>query len=138
MKKKDCSNFISDLRRDFPPKTVALDLLCYIVGGFCYAAAVNIFNSPNSIAQGGATGIAILINYIFPVLPIGTILFLINIPLFVASFIKYGKNFIMKTFTATLILSAIIDIQEIVISKYNIIYTGDRLLTALSTEVRIR
>ena len=56
MKKKERSNFIGDLKRDFPPKTVALDLLCYVVGGFCYAAAVNIFNSPNSIAQGGATG----------------------------------------------------------------------------------
>lgn len=123
--------FFADIKRDFPPKTVAMDLLCYFIGGFSYAAAVNIFNSPNSIAQGGATGIAILLNYIFPVIPIGTLLFLINIPLFVASFIKYGKNFILKTFTATLILSAVIDIQNIVIEKYNLIYTGDKLLAAL-------
>lgn len=131
MKKNIRNGFVNDLKRDFTPKSVLVDLLCYCAGGFCYAAAVNIFNSPNSIAQGGATGIAILINYIFPALPIGTILFLINIPLFIASFIKYGKNFILKTFAATLILSAIIDIQEIVISKYNLIYTGDRLLAAL-------
>lgn len=123
--------FFADIKRDFPPKTVAMDLLCYFIGGFSYAAAVNIFNSPNSIAQGGATGIAILLNYIFPVIPIGTLLFLINIPLFVASFIKYGKNFILKTFTATLILSAVIDLQNIVIEKYNLIYTGDKLLAAL-------
>lgn len=123
--------FFTDIKRDFPPKTVAMDLLCYFIGGFSYAAAVNIFNSPNSIAQGGATGIAILLNYIFPVIPIGTLLFLINIPLFVASFIKYGKNFILKTFTATLILSAVIDLQNIVIEKYNLIYTGDKLLAAL-------
>ena len=123
--------FFTDIKRDFPPKTVAMDLLCYFIGGFSYAAAVNIFNSPNSIAQGGATGIAILLNYIFPVIPIGTLLFLINIPLFVASFIKYGKNFILKTFTATLILSAVIDLQNIVIKKYNLIYTGDKLLAAL-------
>lgn len=131
MKNGGVKGFVSDLKRDFPPKTVAMDLLCYFIGGFSYAAAVNIFNSPNGIAQGGATGIAILLNYIFPVVPIGTLLFLINIPLFIASFIKYGKNFIMKTFTATLILSAVIDIQNIVIQKYNLIYTGDKLLAAL-------
>lgn len=46
-----------------------------------YAVSVNSFLAPNGIINGGFTGIATILNRLFS-LPIGTAVFIMNIPLF--------------------------------------------------------
>lgn len=90
---------------------LATDLLVYIAGGIIYSVAVLIFLSANEISPGGLTGIATVLNYLF-MLPIGTVMFLLNIPILIIGFMKLGGVFILKTTVATVIISIILDIIE--------------------------
>ena len=90
---------------------LATDLLSFIAGGIIYSVAVLLFLSANEISPGGLTGIATVLNYLF-VLPIGTVMFLLNIPILIVGFKKLGGVFILKTTVATVIISIILDIIE--------------------------
>lgn len=93
-------------------KSVITDLLFYILGSTAYSVAVIIFLSANEISPGGLTGIATVLNYLFS-LPIGTVVFLLNIPVLIIGFLKFGKFFILKTAIATVIVSVLLDVFEI-------------------------
>ncbi len=97
-------------------------------GGGCilYSAAVRIFAEENDIAQGGATGAAMLINYLFPRVPIGVGVLLLNIPLFLLAWKFIGGKFIAKSFLVTLFLSVSLDVMSFLPT-----YTGDRLLSSI-------
>ena len=56
-----------------------------------YAVSVNSFLAPNGIINGGFTGIATILNRLFS-LPIGTAVFIMNIPLFFLAYKKLGKS----------------------------------------------
>ena len=92
------------------------DIIYYIVGGSIYAIAVTVFLSANKISPGGVTGVATILKYLFQ-LPIGATVFIINIPLFIIAFIKFGKGFIIKTVLATAITSGLLDISDAVLPK---------------------
>lgn len=103
-----------------------LDVFYFTAGGTLYALSVNVFTAPNGILPGGFTGIATILNRLFD-FPIGTAVFLLNIPLFLISFKKFGFSFIIKTVTATFLMSALIDLLVPVLP----VYRGDKLLSAL-------
>ncbi len=107
-------------------KESGIDLIFFILGSFIYAAAVNVFTSPNHIAPGGFTGIATLINHLTGI-PIGAFMFTLNIPLFIISYKQFGKDFIAKTFVATLMFSVAIDLS----AKFMTPYSGDKLIAAI-------
>lgn len=85
------------------------------------------FSVPNAIVQGGLTGVSIMLNRLMPFVPVGSAIFAMNIPLFIAGAFKIGKKFILKTFVATLIFTAMIDLGELFIPAYK----GDNLLACL-------
>lgn len=89
----------------------AADLCVYVAGGAMYSVAVLLFLSANEISPGGLTGIATVLNYLF-MLPVGTVMFLLNIPILIIGFMKLGGVFILKTTLATVIISVILDISE--------------------------
>ncbi len=93
-------------------KVFLWDFLFFIFGSATYSVAVLTFLSPNEISPGGVTGIAIVLNYLFS-LPIGLTVFIINIPILIIGFFKFGKAFILKTAVATACVSVIIDIFEL-------------------------
>lgn len=97
-------------------------------GGGCilYSAAIRIFAESNDIAQGGVTGVAMLINYIFPKIDIGTGAFLLNLPLFIIAWKKIGGKFIAKSFVVTAFLSVAIDTIS-----FLPVYTGDKMLASI-------
>ncbi len=103
-----------------------VDLLFYIAGGIIYSVAVLLFLTENEISPGGLTGIATILNYLFS-LPIGTVVFILNIPLLAAGFIKFGGVFIAKTAVATAVMSLMLDISGLFMPKMKI----DPILAAL-------
>ena len=106
--------------------TFLTDILFYIAGGFIYSTAVLLFLSENGISPGGLTGIATILNYLFS-LPIGAVVFVLNIPLLAAAFIKFGGIFIAKTAVATAIMSLTLDISGLFLPTIKI----DPILAAL-------
>ena len=73
------------------------------------------FLIPSNLAVGGATGLAMIISYLIPQVPMGIILAIINVILFIMAFIFIGKDFGGYTIYASFALSAIIAIFELVI-----------------------
>lgn len=81
------------------------------IGSGIVAVGVNIFLYPYRIAPGGITGLATIVNYMIDgFLPLGVIIILLNLPLFIAGIIKLGWKFMFRTLYATIIMSVVIDI----------------------------
>ena len=109
--------------------TVALDVVLCALGTLMYAVSVVCFIEPMQFVPGGVTTLAILINYLLPVLPVGMLVFVINVPLFIASWKAFGFKFIAKTLGCSLLLSVFIDVLTPLSRKYDfLIYQGDEKL----------
>ncbi|MBQ4129688.1 MAG: YitT family protein [Ruminococcus sp.] len=96
------------------------------IGSVMYAASVNTFTSPNNIAPGGLTGVGTMLNHLFD-LPIGVVILVLNIPLFIWGAIENGRKFLTKTIVATVLVSVIIDVM----APFSYKYEGDTLLAAI-------
>ena len=84
------------------------DYFFITLGCFLYAFAVNYFYVSNHLAEGGVTGIALIIFYLFKT-PVGTTYFVINIPLLIVGWKMLGKDFIVKTLYGTAMMSFALD-----------------------------
>ncbi|MDY0236129.1 MAG: YitT family protein [Gudongella sp.] len=71
------------------------------------------FLMPSKLAVGGATGAAMILSYLIPI-PMGIILGFLNIILFITAFLILGKEFGGYTVYASLALSGMIALLEIV------------------------
>lgn len=107
-------------------KKFLIDILIYILGSFIYAVAVTTLISANQISPGGFTGIATLLNYLFS-LPSGITLFILNIPVLLIGFIKFGGLFIIKTSLATVLASAALTVTDLTLPAFNV----DKILAAV-------
>ena len=107
-------------------KTVFVDYFIIALGSIIYAISVVSFTSPNNIAPGGMTGIATMLNYLFG-LPIGTFIFILNIPLFIWGAIENGKGFLTKSVIGTAFISIAIDALTQILP----VYTGDTILASV-------
>ena len=106
-------------------KDFLIDTCIFILGGMGMSVAVNCFLAKNGILYGGFSGIATILNYLFEI-PIGTAIFVMNIPLFIIALKKLGGRFIRMTIWATLITSIIID------SGFFLpVYSNDLLLSSI-------
>ena len=108
----------------------ALDYLLSAVGAFLYAAGVVCFVNAAQFVPGGFTTLGILANHLFPVIPIGAVVFALNVPLFIVSWKVFGFGFISKTIFSTALLAVFIDVLDRVSEKYGWLYTGDEKLVA--------
>ena len=102
-----------------PPQLVK-EIAGLFIGVFLYALGVHMFTSPNNIAPGGVTGIAIILNYLFN-WHIGTITLFINIPLLIMSIFFLGKEFTVRTLSAVALFTVMMDYVVV----YFPIYVGD-------------
>ncbi|MBQ1741462.1 MAG: YitT family protein, partial [Oscillospiraceae bacterium] len=80
------------------------------LGCMCYALAFDWFFVPNAFTCGGFTGISQIINFFVPVLPIGVMTIVMNLPLFFIGFRRYGFSFLFKSLYTMAVSSAMIDI----------------------------
>ena len=94
------------------PKTLIKNLILMLLGSFVYAAGFQFILLPNSIPTGGIGGIAMIINK-FTNLPIGTLIIVLNIPLFLIAWKKLGLKFMLSSIVGTIVSSLFIDILAI-------------------------
>lgn len=98
------------------------DFFRIAIGTIIMAAGLELFLIPNQLSTGGFSGIAIIIYYLLKI-PVGTTIFLLNIPLFIIAYFKVGKEFFVKAVIGTIFLSIFLNAFE----KINPI-TEDRFL----------
>lgn len=98
-------------RKQLYIRKIAKEGFLIIVGCLFMALGTSLFLLPNQLSSGGFAGIATIIYYLFS-LPLGTTMLILNIPLFILTFIRVGKEVAVKGIFGTIMLSLFIDILE--------------------------
>ena len=80
------------------------------LGAVIYALAFDWFVAPNQIAMGGVTGLAQIVNALVPVLPVGGLSILVNVPLFLAGWRLLGGRLLVSSLYAMAVSSLAIDV----------------------------
>jgi uncharacterized membrane-anchored protein YitT (DUF2179 family) len=88
------------------------DFVMITIGIFLVAFGLEYFHIPNNIAAGGVSGLAIIINSFLSEIPIGIIILVLNVILFLVAFLTLGGGFGAKTIYASFGLSLIMWIME--------------------------
>ena len=94
-----------------------VDIAVMISAAALYSLGVNCFISPNNIAPGGATGIAIIISGVTGA-SVGSLIGLINIPLLIAGFILLNKKTMVKTLISVAAITVFTDYAFADIPQY--------------------
>lgn len=84
------------------------------LGSLLYALAYNIFYAPNLVAMGGLTGLGQVLNALIPVLPVGTTVFVMNVPLFFMGWKFIGGHLLVSSLYAMTLSSFAIDLMNMV------------------------
>lgn len=94
-------------------KKTYTDYLQITAGSFITALSISIFLSPYKIAPGGVTGIATVIYHLSKgIIPLGTAMLALNVPLFLMGFKKFGTKFAFRSLYGTVMLSLLVDILQ--------------------------
>lgn len=104
-------DFFMHIEEKYNVKKIIIEIIGTIVGAFIMAVGVSQFLLPNQLSSGGIAGIATITYYLLKI-PMGTMILIINIPLFLVSFYKIGKSFFMKSIIGTVALSVFIDLLD--------------------------
>ena len=72
------------MKRKHPVKQVLYETFIIVLGCAIFAVGFDWCVAPNNFSIGGMTGIAQIINALFPVLPVGVMIIVLNVPLFVS------------------------------------------------------
>lgn len=96
-----------------------------IIGSLFIALGTSLFLVPTKLSSGGFAGIATVLYYLFNI-KMGTTILLLNIPLFILSYFKLGKSFIVKSAISTIIFSKLLDLFNNINS-----FTTDKLLSSI-------
>lgn len=102
-----------------------IELIQILAGTSLMAVGTALFLLPNQLSAGGFSGISTIFYYLFE-LPIGTTTFLLNVPLFIMAFFKFGRYFFIRSITGTFFLSLFLNWFE----KWEML-THDRLLACI-------
>jgi len=92
------------------------DFLWITLGSAVYALGFDWLYAPNQIGFGGITGVAQVINRFFPVLPIGVLVILINIPLFLLGWRLLGGKMLVTSLYAMAVSSVLMDLLAAAVS----------------------
>ncbi len=105
---------------------IVKDIGADIIGSAIFAVGVDVFTVPNNIAPGGVTAIATMLHSMTNI-QIGTLSFLLNVPLVILGLVVLGKKFTLSTLRSVVILSLTTNAFDILLPEY----TGSTLLAAI-------
>lgn len=109
-------------------KRIIYDLVYDIIGCALFSAGIYTFIQPANIAPGGLSGITLMINHVVPLLPIGLLMYLFNIPLLILAWFFLGRRMTKKTIITVSINTVMLDL---IIPLIVPVYHGDRLLSSV-------
>ena len=99
---------IKDINFAKEGKQLVIDYALIVLGTFLAGVAFSQFFLLHDLAPGGVTGISTILASFLPV-KVGTLSFLINVPLFVLGWKTVGWRFAVRSFAAMTLMSVFID-----------------------------
>lgn len=86
-------------------KNIMLQGLQLFIGAAIASAGLELFLIPNQVIDGGVVGLSIMGHYLFPMIPFGIFLVVLNLPFLYIGYKHIGKNFAIATIIAVIMLS---------------------------------
>ena len=83
-----------------------------LLGALLIAIGLYFFWAPSDLAAGGVSGLAIVIKALLPSIPIGIIIFILDMMMFTIGFMILGKSFGVKSLLCSVSVSIIMTILE--------------------------
>ncbi|MGZ0053241.1 YitT family protein [Brevibacillus gelatini] len=108
-------------------------IIAIMIGSAIMGFGINAFNIPNHLAEGGITGISILLKLLFPVVDQGIVFFVLNVPLFILGWKILGRTAFFYTILGTVSLSVFLSLFDGVLP----LVMQDRLLASLYAGVAV-
>lgn len=84
--------------------------LWMLIGCIAYGTSTSLFLARNEIIAGGASGLAVLINYLNPAWTVGVVLMCINLPILLLGIKYQGWKFILRCLLTVASLSIVTDL----------------------------
>lgn len=106
-------------------KKYIIQFIQIILGTAITAISIQLFLLPNKISVGGFSGLATITYYLFNA-QVGTVVFLLNVPLFIIALFQNGKNFFVNSILGTTALSFFLNLFH----NFNV-WTEDILLACI-------
>lgn len=88
------------------------DFILITLGVLLVAISIVYFFEPNNITAGGISGLAIIVNNYMPNIPLGIIMLIMDVILYIVAFLIIGSKFGGKSIYASIVLSGFIYIFE--------------------------
>lgn len=88
-----------------------IQIILLIIGTLILSIAINLLFLPNKLSTGGASGISLILYHLYKI-PIGVMVLLINIPLFIIALKDLGLKFCSKAIMGTVLLSLFIELTS--------------------------
>lgn len=112
-------------------KNLWKDFLFIVFGTTLLASAINVFYTPNQLVVGGFTGLGIIVESYTKSLfgygvSVSTTNLVLNLPLFLASYLLLGKKMLGRTIFSTIFLSI-----ALIYTKIFPVFIGDIMLAAV-------
>ena len=93
-----------------PLKALLKEFAVITLGSLVYAVAFNWFFQPNALSFGGFTGVAQIIHFLVPVLPVGILTIVMNVPLFILGVRRMGLKLLFSSLYAMAAGSLLLDL----------------------------
>ncbi len=114
------------LKKDLKRNLANLSLV--ILGSIIMGIGYSLFLIPHHFVPGGVSGIAMIVNY-FTRLPLGVLIMVLNIPVFIIGFKIMGRKYALRSLLGMVISSMLIDFFSQVVSLKSA--TDDPILAAI-------
>ena len=107
-------------------KNVVRDYCMIAVGVVLVAFALHFFYFPANLAAGGISGLAIILEQLFPAISRPTYILIMNLIFFAIGFMFLGKVFGAKTIFASFFMTGVLEVLHRTMG--NVVLTNDRFL----------
>ena len=84
------------------------DYIVMTLSAAVYGIAIGLFLDPNMLAPGGVAGTAVILSRVFP-LETGTLVLIMNVPIFLFGLWQFGIRFMISTIYSTILASLFIN-----------------------------
>ena len=107
------------------------DILLILLGGRYYWVLLSdFFLVPSQVTAGGVSGVSTVLYYLFN-LPIGLMVLVLNIPIFILGFITFNSRFLITSLIGTVALSVSAQFFELEIFRSFQPISNDMLLCSV-------
>ena len=89
---------------------LARDYIWIALGSVLYSLSFDWFYVPNQLGFGGLTALGMILNHLSPAIPIGTVVLVLNIPLFILGWRFLGGHTLVSSLFAMAATSVLVDL----------------------------